>query len=404
MARKILMLLNAPYPADIRVKKETDAIIQAGYKIHLLCLRKNGESRTEEINGLRITRIDAGKNNYQLAFWDVIMSIHFIHPKFKKTAIRILKNENINTIHIHDLPLAGTALSIKKKRDIKVVIDLHENYPEALKTWFKWKKNPIVKIKNALFMNPSRWTEFEKKACVEADHIIAVVEEMRDRLINSYDVTNDKITVVTNTEDKHFVNQTLDSEVYNALPKGFIVTYSGGIGPHRGVDTAIKGMSFLKHLPIHLAIVGFGSPAVMNSLKQLVNNLGLTNVHFLGYQPFNKFYSFMHLADANVIPHQSNGHTDNTVPHKLFQGMMAEKPLIVSTCTPLKRYIQAYNCGVVFNAGDAKDFAKQTEALYCDQQMQTQLSKNGFEASMQGPLNWESTQKELISLYDKLEL
>lgn len=398
------MLLNAPYPADIRVKKETDALIQAGYKVHLLCLRNKGESRYDDLNGLQITRIDAGKNNYQLAFWDVVMSIQFIHPIFRKNAIRILEKENIQIIHIHDLPLAGTALSIKKNRKIKVVIDLHENYPEALRTWFKWKKNPIVRLKNRLFLNPTRWTKFEEKACQKADHIIAVVEEMRDRLMSSYDIGNDKITVVTNTEDKSFVTQTLDQTVYKDIPDGFIITYSGGIGPHRGVDTAIKGMAFLKHIPIHLAIVGFGSPAVMNSLKELVSNLELTNVHFLGYQPFNKFYSFMHLADVNVIPHQSNGHTDNTVPHKLFQGMMAEKPLIVSTCTPLKRYIQTYDCGVVFHAGDAKDFANKTEALYNNKQMQIQLSKNGFEASMVGPLNWETTQKELIGLYDKLEL
>lgn len=396
------MLLNAPYPADIRVKKETDALIQAGFKVYLLCLRKKEESRNDEVDGLQITRIDAGKNNYQLAFWDVVMSIRFIHPKFKKAAIRILKNEEINTIHIHDLPLVGTALSIKKESDIKVVVDLHENYPEALKTWFKWKKNPIVKIKNTLFMNPSRWTEFEKKACVEADHIIAVVEEMRDRLISDYHISNDKITVVTNTEDKSFINQTLDHEVYKDIPAEYIITYSGGIGPHRGVDVAIKGMALLQHLPIHLAIVGFGSPSVMNSLKKLVSNLELSNVHFLGYQPFNKFYSYMHLADANVIPHQSNGHTDNTVPHKLFQGMMAQKPLIVSSSSPLKRYVQTYNCGVVFNAGDDKDFANEVEKLFSNKSLQVQLSENGFKASMLGDLNWETSQKELIDLYNTM--
>lgn len=397
------MLLNAPYPSDIRVKKESDALIHAGYNIFLLCLRRSDEKYNEDVGGIKVIRIDAGKNNYQLAFWDVIMSLNFVHPKFKRKAKQVIKKEDIHAIHVHDLPLAGTALAIKnQKKDIKVIVDLHENYPEALNTWFKWKKNPIVKIKNALFMNPSRWTEFEKKACTEADRIIAVVEEMKDRLMDSYRIDKDKITVVTNTEDKQFVKQPLDQTVYDSISKGFILTYSGGIGPHRGVDTAIRGMAFLKHLPIQLAIVGFGSKAVMDSLKELVNNLELTNVYFLGYQPFNKFYSFMHLADVNVIPHQSNGHTDNTVPHKLFQGMMAKKPLIVSTCTPLKRYIQTYNCGLVFKAGDPKDFAKQTEVLYGDQQMQTQLSQNGYDASMNGSLNWETTQKELISLYDQI--
>jgi glycosyltransferase involved in cell wall biosynthesis len=110
----------------------------------------------------------------------------------------------------------------------------------------------------------------------------------------------------------------------------------------------------------------------------------------------------MHLADANVIPHQSNGHTDNTVPHKLFQGMMAEKPLIVSSCAPLKRYVRNYDCGVVFKAGDEKDFADKVELLYTNKPLQIQLAKNGYDASMRGELNWEATQKTLIDLYTSL--
>lgn len=402
MATKTLMLLNAPYPADIRVKKEADALIHAGFEVHLLCLRRKHQPRSEEFEGIKITRIDAGKNNYVLAFWDVVMSINFVHPRFKKAALKILQKENITTLHVHDLPLAGSALAIRKQHPCHVLVDLHENYPEALRTWFKWKKNPIVKLKNAMFLNPNRWSRFEKQACEQADKIIAVVEEMKERLVEAYGVDDKKISVVTNTEDKNFVNQQVDTSVYEQLPPGFILTYSGGIGPHRGVDTAIRGMAFLAHLPIHLAIVGFGSPSVMNSLHDLVQRLQLKNVHFLGYQPFSKFYSYMHLADANVIPHQSNGHTDNTVPHKLFQGMMAEKPLIVSSCAPLKRYVRNYDCGVVFKAGDEKDFADKVELLYTNKPLQIQLAKNGYDASMRGELNWEATQKKLIDLYTSL--
>ena len=397
------MLLNAPYPSDIRVKKESDALIKAGYEVYLLCLRKKNEPYEEEIQKLKVTRIDAGKNNYVLAYWDVVMSINFVHPRFKSAAKKIIERETIKLVHIHDLPLAGTALSLKKeKTNLKIIVDLHENYPEALKTWFKWKRNPIVRLKNRLFLNPTRWTRHEKEACREADAIIAVVDEMKQRLADRYQVATEKITVVTNTEDKSFINQELDQSVYKDLEDKFVLTYSGGIGPHRGVDTAIRGMSFLSHLPIHLAVVGFGSPSVMKSLKALVKQLKLKNVHFLGYQPFSKFYSYMHMADANVIPHQSNGHTDNTIPHKLFQGMMAEKPLVVSSCAPLKRYVRSYDCGVVFKAGDEKDFADKVEMLYRNKPLQIQLAKNGYDATMRGDLNWESTQLALIKLYNRL--
>ncbi|MBK5277415.1 MAG: glycosyltransferase family 4 protein [Bacteroidia bacterium] len=403
VSKKILMLLNAPYPSDIRVKKESDALISAGFEVYLLCLRKKGEVYNQEFEGIKVIRIDAGKNNYVLAFWDVIMSILIVHPRFLKAARKILIGENISIAHIHDLPLAGTALKLKKELGTKMVVDFHENYPEALKTWFKWKKNPIARLKNYLFMNPQRWTEFEKRASDQADAIIAVVDEMKVRITIGYNINPDKITVVTNTEDKGFVRQKLDQSVYQILNGKFILTYSGGIGPHRGVDTAIEGMKYLvDYKDIQLAIVGFGSKSVMDSLHALANKLELKNIHFFGYQPFSKFYSYMHLADVNVIPHKSNGHTDNTVPHKLFQGMMAAKPLLVSTSAPLKRLVDQYNAGLVFSAGDSKDFASKVLTLYQNKELRDELGENGRRASMEGSLNWETTQHSLIQLYNSL--
>lgn len=397
------MLLNAPYPADIRVKKESDALLNAGFEIHLLCLRKKDQNTVDVFEGISVHRIDAGTNNYQLAFWDVIMSLNFVHPRFLSAAKKIIQQEKITAVHVHDLPLAGTALGLKKSLNLKVVLDMHENYPEALRTWFKWKKNPIVRIKNALFMNPERWTKFEKQACEQCDKIIAVVDEMKERVIYEHSIKADKITVVTNTEDKGFVNQKLDSSVYRSLQGKFILTYSGGIGPHRGVDTAIKGMKYLKDIDaMQFAIVGFGSPSVMNNLQALVAELQLTNVHFIGFQPFSKFYSYMHLADVNVIPHQSNGHTDNTVPHKLFQGMMAGKPLLVSSSAPLKRIITKHEAGVVFEAGNPLDFADKVKALYQNKDLQVKLGRNGVQATLTENLNWETTQQELINLYTTL--
>lgn len=397
------MLLNAPYPADIRVKKEAQALLKAGWLVHLICLRKKGQSYTEVLEGIEIKRIDAGKNNYQLAFWDVIMSMTFVHPLFKRSILALAKQQSFDLIHVHDLPLVGTALKIKRLLGIKVVADMHENYPEALRTWFNWKRNPIVRLKNRLFMNPQRWTSHEKYACQQADAIIAVVEEMKWRISRQHHIDKKKIHVITNTEGKDFVKQSIDTNVYDSMGGGFIITYSGGIGPHRGVDTTIEAFQFLKGNPkIKLAIVGCGSSSVMNNLKHLVARLQLSSVYFLGYQPFSKFYSFMHLADVNIIPHHSTGHTDNTVPHKLFQGMMAGKPLLVSSSAPLKRIVDACSSGLVFEAGNPTDLADKILVLYHEEGLRAALGANGRQSTLEGHLNWEITQKSLLNLYDHL--
>lgn len=397
------MLLNAPYPSDLRVKKEASALISAGFCIHLLCLRRKGEKYEEDVEGIKITRLDAGKNNFQLAFWDVLMSATSIHPKFKSVVRNWVIKNNIKALHIHDLPLVGTALSLKNELHLPIIADFHENYPEALKAWFEWKKNPIARLKNRLFMNPNRWTKIEKTASLQSDRVIAVVDEMKNRLIKDYNTPSDKITVVTNTEESDFINQEEDSAIYFKYEEKFIVTYSGNIGPHRGVDTVINAMKYLKEYPICLIIVGSGSKNVMDNLKGLTASLGLEqNVHFLGRQPFSKFYSYMRFANVNVIPHKSNGHTDNTIPHKLFQAMMVGRPVLVSSSAPLKRIINKTEAGLVFQAGDSEDCSKKVLELYKDKQLQEKLGRNGKNATIHGDMNWERTSVTLINLYKSL--
>lgn len=398
------MLLNAPYPSDVRIKKEADALLRSGHSIHLLCLRRAKEAKTDIIEGIHVTRIDAGKNNVTLAFWDMLMSVFIVHPEFKRKLPSWIKENRIEVLHIHDLPLVGTALSVKKKSNIPVIADFHENYPDALNVWFEWKTNPLVKLKNRLFMNYPRWKEIEAKAVRESDFVIAVVDEMKNRLITEYTVNPDKIKVITNSEENTFLRQQDLPEIYKEWDTKFKIVYTGNIGPHRGVDTVIDAMHRLPvDNPCVLIIVGSGSNAVMENLKRQVESLNLSDrVFFLGRQPFSKFYSYMRYADVNIIPHKSNSHTDHTIPHKLFQGMMVGKPVLVSSSAPLKRIIDTTKAGVVFHAGNADDLADKIMQLYADKYLCRLLGDNGIRATSEGKLNWETDQLVLQNLYSNL--
>lgn len=376
----------------------------AGHKVHLICARKPGQKSNEVFQGIQIKRINAGNGNFQLAFWDIVMSISFLHPVFYGQAKKWIRENSIDVLHVHDLPLAGTALKLRKKLGTPVVVDFHENYPDALRTWFEWKTNPITQLKNRLFMNPGRWTNLEKKAAHASDKVIAVVDEMRNRLVSDYQLPPEKIIVVSNTEDRSFIEQPQDAEIYKAYSGKFVVTYSGNIGPHRGVDTVIEAMSFLKDRPdIVFIIIGSGSANVMEMLAQKAAQLGVSNqISFLGRQPFEKFYSFMRFANVNIIPHKSNRHTDNTIPHKLFQAMMTGKPVLVSTSAPIKRVVEATRAGLVFTAGDSKDLAVNILKLANSKELCESLGAGGIKATLHGSFNWETEQKHLIELYQNI--
>ena len=401
----IVMLLNAtfPKPLDIRVRKEYSSLVKSGFKVTLVCLRDAGQPENEIYEGVTIKRIKAGKTVYHLAFWDVVMSLTFLHPIFYSGLKKLAKSEQIDAIHVHDLPLVGTALKFKRRSNVKVVFDMHENYAEALKIWFQWKTNLLAKLKNKLFLRPSLWLQYEARALREADHVLAVVDEMKRRIIETHHIPSNKITVISNTEPIEFTHQAVDNSIYSNYKNKFIVTYTGAIGPHRGVDTVIESFQFLRsYKDIVFVVVGSGSSDVMNSLKQLIQNQHLEDQVFLeGHKPFQQVYSYMKLANVNIIPHKINEQNEHVVPHKLFQSMLATKPLLVSSSTPLNRIVSETGAGLVFKAEDAVSCAEKILEFYRNPNESIKMGEAGFAAAT-GKYSWEATGAELVKVYQNI--
>src|SRR5690606_4652846 len=168
----------------------------------------------------------------------------FVHPIFHRELYKIIQSRSPDFIHVHDLPLAKTGLMAGKKAGVPVVLDLHENFPDALKVWFKWKPWGLAKLKDQILFSYPRWLKQESWACRRADHIIAVVDEMKSHLIQKHGLDQDKITVITNTELKSFANVNFDfiSDLKKQYQDQFVISYIGGMGPHRGLDTVLYGM------------------------------------------------------------------------------------------------------------------------------------------------------------------
>jgi glycosyltransferase involved in cell wall biosynthesis len=104
----------------------------------------------------------------------------------------------------------------------------------------------------------------------------------------------------------------------------------------------------------------------------------------------------------NLVPHNDSEHTQTTVPHKLFQYMIAGKPVIVSDVRPLKRIIEETHSGLVFKANDPRSLAQALINLCYTPGLGEQSGHNGRQAST-GPYAWRHDARRLINLYRKIE-
>ena len=401
------MLLNGNYPKDIRVRKEAETLSKY-HSVFILCKKEPTDKSFEVINGVTIVRQIRYMNTIHEGIIDVLASIKFIHPYFKNKLPKFILDHSIDTLHVHDLPLAKTAILAANKYKLKSVLDLHENYPAALKTWFSWRKSPIVRLKNKIFFNYNRWRDYEAKIIKKYDVLIAVVSEMKQRLIDQHKIDPKKIVIVPNAEKKEFAdNFNNNPSDYFIEEKGkFIISYVGGFGPHRGLHTAIKGMiKVSKEIPnALLVLVGPSSSDVRTHLQSIIIKNKLEPfVKIKGAEPFENVVKIMKNSNINIIPHISNEHTESAVPHKFFQILLSSKPLLVSDCAPMKRLIEAHDIGTYFESENSRSFAEKISYIHRNYKETLLKANKGLNLSLHANLNWDSLSKNLIKLYDNLE-
>jgi glycosyltransferase involved in cell wall biosynthesis len=399
---KYTMLLDGSYPQDIRVRKEAESIAAAGIPIQILTRWKIGEKRCETFNGVAILRLGNNYSHARKGINDIITAIFFTDFPFKKELKKILKQESISILHVHDLPLIKTVLTLKTK-DLKVVLDLHENYPEMLEELKFSSKGFFKTLKDKLFFNVERWKKYEKKYIHKSDHIIAVIDEMKEKLIREYTISSDKITVISNYEKLDFANHS-EPDDFIFKNEVFYIAYVGGISAVRGLETVIQAISIFKeqNKKVEFIIVGNGNSTYVNSLKQLAIILDCAErIHFLGHKPFKKINYYIENVNVNVIPHIKNDHTDNTIPHKLFQIMTQKSPLLVSNCNPMKRILMNNNAGFIFESSNPTDFKAAIENMMNNNTEVKKRVLNAYQLISEH-LNWEKEAQTLVKLINKL--
>lgn len=116
-------------PPDARVRKETNALAKAGHRIRVVCPADVVEQ--ERYDGVTVRRFP-----YEpLPPSGVRDAYHLVrgrYPAWREQIARELER-GVDVFHVHDLVLAETAL--RAIPDVPVVLDLHENYPAAVKQY-----------------------------------------------------------------------------------------------------------------------------------------------------------------------------------------------------------------------------------------------------------------------------
>ena len=129
-----------------------------------------------------------------------------------------------------------------------------------------------------------------------------------------------------------------------------IVLYSGSIGEKQGLDAILHAANALRDLP-NVKFIICGSGPYKAVLQKLAAKLKVGNVQFLPIQPFEKFNSFLNMADLHLII-QKAGASDLVMPSKLTT-MLSVGGLVLITAnegTGLYKVVKEHKMGILVPA------------------------------------------------------
>lgn len=392
------MSLRGFFPPDIRVEKEARSLLKAGHEVFLLSASKGDMPNEETVEGIKVIRKKLPQNFPRRAWNFFCFQVFFIHPFWKKALKDAVKQCEIQAIHVHDLPLVRTGLNVARKFGLPIIADLHENYPEAVRQ-YRMIAKPVQRL--LYLASPLwRWKRMERFCVQQADRVVTVVDEAKQHYVNDCGIPEEKATVVMNTEDlDYFYSLPIKEDIVKKYQPYFAISYIGGFGWHRGIQTAISAMpQILSAIPeARLIMVGSGSNEA--ELKELAKRERVEQaIECIGWQPFELVPSYISASDVCLIPHIASGHTNSTIPHKIFQFMAMGKPVVVSSAKPLKRIVKETGAGLVYSSGDAEALSEAVIRIYRDNELATKLGEAGKKAAGQ-KYNWEIEGDKLVDIY-----
>ncbi|MEX6626090.1 glycosyltransferase family 4 protein [Tenacibaculum salmonis] len=389
IGKRIGMILDKTFPPDPRVENEAIELLKQGHQVFLFCLTYRNQKKNELVNGIEVVRYSSNKIEYKLSA--LAYTIPFYSYFMKNKIADFLELYKIDVIHVHDMVVAE-AVFLANKKQLPVVLDLHENRPQIMKFYPHLKKFPAN-----ILISIKKWQRKEAELINKVSKLIVVTEEAKKEILSRTKIKATNIAVVPNTVRKSFYQNIKTSSKKDTT---FNLLYIGDTGERRGLKTVIESLPELQKSIKNIRFVIVGK--VSTELKNIVNKLVLNDVViFEGWQNESTFQKYIIDSDVCLSPLHRNIHHDTTYANKLFQYMSLGIPLLVSNATAQENLVKRVNSGLVHEAENIADFTAKIFELYNNTSLRKTLAINGKEF-VNNRFTWDKTSEELINLYANL--
>lgn len=328
-----------------------------------------------------------------------------LNKKFKSSfQIRICPLESENERHTYvenpkfilntdrSAEYSSLAKSINDDPNIRIVLIQHEfgffsKKEEAFRLFLSEIKKPIVVVFHTVIPHPDESLKVNVLGISAfSDHIIVMTNSSSKILVNDYEISHEKITVISH--GTHLVPHA-DKEAlkrkYNYSGRRILCTF-GLLSSGKQIETTLAALpEIVRKDPLVLfLIIGKTHPSIVKqegekyreSLESMIANLRLEkHVQFINYfLPLNDLLEYLQLTDIYLFTSKDpNQAVSGTFSYAISCGCP-----IISTPIPHAREVLRNETGIIIDFGDSKQLEKAVVSLLGNEQLRKDISINGL--------------------------
>lgn len=358
--KNVYMILTNSFNPDVRVYKEAKYLVKQGFNVTILCWDRKCEfidKCTENVDGIIIKRFSIPANP------GTGMKQLLSYFKFIRVVKKYLKNKEYSYLHCHDFDGILIGMITAKKKQKKVVFDMHEiykNYAYAKFFFFDYLYNQILK---------------------KSDYIIYVNEKQVSDMLPEIK----KKTIYLPNYPELDIYKPIEKKETNIIRVNYI-------GSLRDYDS-LKSLAKLGEDNDNIKVGLYGTGICLDTLKKEYQNSRIEIYgKYNGILESGEIYRNTDILYCSYNPNVENW--KNAYPVKLFEAIVTLTPVIVSTNTITEKFVKEYGIG------EAVEYANK-ESIY---NAITKISKNYSVyvknlKKISGEYKWETAVKHLDKIY-----
>jgi glycosyltransferase involved in cell wall biosynthesis len=375
-------------PEDVRVRREINALADAGHEVTVICMRSPGSARRQrygsvDIHRLPMTHRRGGLLRYAFEY--------VAFPLLAALYLAVLDlRRRFDLVQVNTIPdwLVFAALG-PRLRGVPVVLDLHELMPEFFASKFGTTlRHPGVRALALL----------EQASIRFADRAVTCTDEMRDAFV-SRGADPDRIDVVMNSSEEAIFDPETFPPRRGRRDDRFSLICHGTIEERYGLDTIIRALRLLDDRIPGLSLEIYGEGSYVRELRGMVEQFGLTDrVSFNGFVPNEELVAAIADADAGVVAMKRDAFRDLTHCNKMFDLITMRRPVICSRTTSVMASFPD-DCFQYFEADDDADLARAIEEVFEQPHLGHRLVERAEEQNQ--AYRWLRQRERYLSLVDR---